>query len=97
MKIKIEPKCKNGWPQYISSQGQWFPCWFVSHAHRHWASDFFVVHADRFDLNQRTLNEILRDPILQELEERWASGHAERIPFKCREFCGASVKPDGSD
>lgn len=88
MKIKIDPKCKGGWPQYVSSDGQWFPCWFVSHPHRQWKSDFFVVNKAHFDMNTKSLEEILGDPILKELEEIWASGEIEKIPFKCREFCG---------
>lgn len=88
--MKIEPKCKAGWPQYVSSQGQWFPCWFVSHAHRYWKEDFFVVNADKFSLEKRPLEEILADPILKDLEDRWRSGDPARIPFKCREFCAGA-------
>jgi hypothetical protein len=40
-------------------------------------------------MNRRPLEEILRDPILRELEERWASGDPEKIPFICKEFCRA--------
>lgn len=87
MKLDIEPKCKNGWPQYISSEGHWFPCWFVSHVHRYWQEDFFNKNLSKFDLNVRSLEEILTDPVLKDLEEIWREGDPNKVPFKCREFC----------
>jgi hypothetical protein len=77
------------WPQYVSAEGQWYPCWFASHVHREWKKDFWVVNREKFDLNKRTLDEIFADPVLKELEDAWASGEPSRIPFKCARFCSA--------
>ncbi|MCZ0932994.1 MAG: hypothetical protein OXJ52_07570 [Oligoflexia bacterium] len=90
--IKISPKCKQGWPHYISAEGQWFPCWFTSHFHRYWKRDFFVVNKEKFDITKRRIEDILSDPILRELEKKWVSGDPEKIPYKCQKFCGDNIE-----
>ena len=91
-KIRISPKCKQGWPNYISADGQWFPCWFVSHFHRYWKTDFFFINRKKFNLNKRGIEDILSDPVLKELEDAWTSGDPKKIPYKCRKFCGKPLK-----
>ena len=91
-KVKISPKCKQGWPHYISADGQWFPCWFTSHFHRYWEKDFFSVNREKFNLNKRKIEDILSDSILEELEKNWATGDPEKIPYKCLRFCGKNIE-----
>lgn len=84
---KIQPKCLGGYPQYISAEGQWFPCCFASQRHEDWENDWFNRHRKEFDLTRKSLGEILGSPKLDELRRLWQEHDGRHAPYWCKVEC----------
>jgi MoaA/NifB/PqqE/SkfB family radical SAM enzyme len=93
----ILPTCKFGYRGlYVDVEGILYPCSWVSHQFDVKASqvnpnrllhyqDGFVKYKDRLNLHKRSLQEVLTDPLWQELEAGWRS--ADEAFIICERKC----------
>lgn len=93
MADSILPRCKTDYPHYISAEGQWFPCCFVSQHSEHSDKDWFFQNREDFNLNKKSLEEVLKSEKLQELEQLWRDNDGRGAPHWCQVKCRVQGKP----
>ena len=100
----IAPLCVGGYRGlYVDAEGILYPCSWVSHPFGvrqsqlrdkkvKWNDSLWVQHKERFDLNQRSLSEILNDPLWNKLRMSWRD--PDRAFVECESKCLAkNVSP----
>lgn len=93
----VVPLCKAGnRAMYIDAEGILYPCSWVSHPFGirkskirdksvTWEKSMWVEYRDRFDLNKRSLEEVLNDDIWYKLETSWRC--AQNSFVECEQKC----------
>ncbi len=84
--LVIKPKCISGKNIAITATGFLFPC---TSCEIQSMDDWFNHRRDAFDLNRKTIFEILESDAWAELEGLWPSYSA--APKACQTYCGAHV------
>lgn len=92
----ILPRCQiGGWSWYIDASAIIYPCSWVSHPYDMSDGDslrnLLLTQKSRFDLSQRSLEDILNDSIWSELTRAWKEGSP--IFGECQLKCGNKVTP----
>lgn len=90
--ISIIPRCKKGWPHYISADSIWYPCCYVSTIHKFWSKDWFNLNKAHFNTKDKKLQDILDHPKLKELESLWHDERGRHAPYWCKKMCGRKGK-----
>lgn len=95
----IVPLCEIGnRGVYVNAEGVMFPCsWtsfpyhILSHANKviQWQDSFFAKYRDRMNLNNRSLQEIIRDPLWSKCSDGWRD--TKKTWVECSQKCSQQL------
>lgn len=92
--VEITPRCAGGEGIFVSNEGWLLPCCYahiflrrtMAAPDRFGAADlWFLRNRDLFDLNARSVDDVIADPRWQELRRSWTDGTS---PAVCYRQCG---------
>ena len=90
----ILPRCQiGGWSWYVDASAILYPCSWVSHPYDMSNSDsmrdLLLTQRSRFDLSQRSLEDVLNDSIWHEVMSAWKYG--SQVFGECQLKCGNKI------
>lgn len=95
----IVPMCEIGNRGiYVNAEGVVFPCSWVSFPYDklshngktiHWTDSFFAQYRDRMNLNHRSLDEIVNDPLWRKCSQGWHN--PDKTWVECSQKCSSHV------
>ena len=88
--VTIHPNCRSGQELFVSYSGHFYPCCVCALWETAPKSQYFATIRDRLDLNRRSMEDILSDPVWDELQARWNSPND--APVSCLRRCGVTAE-----